>query len=93
VEQVNAQGKPVHVEYSAKYDGEDYPETGSPAGDTIALKRINANTLETTAKKDGKVVATSRVVISKDGKTRTNTFKGKSKEGEPISWTVAFDGQ
>src|SRR5713101_4470859 len=52
---VNAQGQATHVTYSAKYDGKDYPETGNPNVDTISIKRIDANTIETTTKKGGKV--------------------------------------
>ncbi len=89
----DAQGKPIHVEWNAKYDGKDYPLTGSPTSDTIALKRINASTIETTSKKDGKVVTTVRSVVSKDGKTRTSTWKGKNAKGEPISWIVVYDKQ
>ena len=53
---VNAEGQATHVTYSAKYDGKDYPETGNPNVDTISIKRIDANTIETIAKKGGKVV-------------------------------------
>lgn len=86
-------GNPIHVEFSAKYDGKDYPETGSPTIDTVAMKRINASTIETTGKKNGEVVTTVRSVVSGDGKTRTSTWKGKNAKGEPETWTAVFDKQ
>lgn len=49
--------------YTANYDGKDNPVsgTGAPGGaDTIALKRIDSNTVEATWKKVGKIVMTSR---------------------------------
>src|SRR5678815_5630695 len=52
----NAQGAPIHVEFTAKYDGKDNPVTGSPDFNSIALKRIDANTIEATIKKDGMVM-------------------------------------
>src|SRR5260370_6132057 len=51
-------GKPIHVQYSAKFDGTDYPATGIPNADTVSAKRIDANTVETLQKKDGKAVMT-----------------------------------
>ncbi len=89
----DAQGKPVHIEFSANYDGKDYPMTGSTTADTAALKRINASTVEITNKKNGEVVTTVRSVVSKDGKTRTSTWKGKNAKGEPESWIAVSDKQ
>src|SRR2546425_210411 len=37
-------GSKTSFEYTAKYDGADYPVTGSDTYDSITLKRINANT-------------------------------------------------
>jgi hypothetical protein len=76
---VTPDGKSVHTEFSAKYDGKDNPITGSPDVDTIALKRIDANTTEGVTKKAGKVLGTAKVVISKDGKTRTMTGKERTR--------------
>jgi hypothetical protein len=90
---LNAEGKPTHFEYSVKYDGKDYPVTGSPAVDTVAARKIDANTIETIRKKNGIVVTTNTSVISKDGKTRTNTFKGKNAKGELRTWIHVFDKQ
>jgi hypothetical protein len=85
-------GKPLHAEYSAKFDGKDYPAK-TPYGDTVSLKRIDANTIESTNKKDGKVTVTVTTVISKDGKTRTSTFKGKDAEGHEINNVAVYDKQ
>lgn len=90
---LNPEGKPTHFEYSVKYDGKDYPVTGSPAVDSVSARRIDANTIETTRKKNGVVVTTNTSAISKDGKTRTNIFHGKNAKGEPRTWTAIFDRQ
>ena len=47
--------------------------TGNPTFDTISLKRIDTHTVEFTRKRAGKVVRTGTNVVSKDGKTRTQT--------------------
>jgi hypothetical protein len=89
---VTREGEPsFHFEYSARYDGKDYPVTGSPEFDTVVLKRINDSTIEDSRKKDGKLVWTLRAVVSKDGKTRTLYWKGKNAKGEPRTAVFVFD--
>src|SRR5215470_6975727 len=46
VEGQDAQGNAIHIQFSVKGDGKDYPETGSPNSDTVAMRRIDANTIE-----------------------------------------------
>ena len=89
----DVQGNPIHISFTAKYDGKDYAMTGSATTDTIALKRIDANTIETTSKKNGEVVTTVRSVVSRDGKTRTSTWKGKNAKGDPETWVAVYDKQ
>ena len=89
----NAQGAPIHVEFTAKYDGQDNPVTGSPDFNSIALKRVDAHTIEATIKKDGMVMGTSRTVISHDGKTRTLTSKAKNAAGQDVNNVVVYDKQ
>jgi hypothetical protein len=90
---VDGADKPMNIKYSAKYDGKDYPATGLPNADTISAKRIDANTIETQQKKDGKVIMTVTSKISKDGKTRTATFIGKDAEGHAVHNVVVYDKQ
>jgi hypothetical protein len=81
------------VTYSAHFDGKDYPYSGSTTIDTIALKRIDASTFESTLKKAGKVVTTGTNVVSKDGKTMTYTSKGTNASGQPTSGVAVFEKQ
>jgi hypothetical protein len=65
-----------------------------PGGaDTIALKRVDANTVEGTAKLKGKVMTTTRYVISADGKTRTVTATGTTADGKPAKNVIVYDRQ
>lgn len=84
-------GKPIHVQYSAKFDGKDYPASGIADADTVSVKRIDANAVETLQKKDGKVVMTVTTKVSSDGKTRTSTWRGKNAEGKDVHNVVVFD--
>ena len=91
---VDPKGDPIKVHWAAKFDGKDYPSTGGADGaDTVSLKRIDADTMETTNKKKGEVITTVRSVVSKDGKTRTSTWSGKDSKGNSETWTVVFDKQ
>jgi hypothetical protein len=81
---IDAEGKASHTEYSAKYDGKDYPVKGLIGG-TVSVKRVDPNTLDFVYKQDGKIVSTYRAVVSKDGKKSTITFKGKNAKGQDYS--------
>jgi hypothetical protein len=87
----NADGSMLHVQYDAKFDGKDYPVTGLPYADTVSVKRIDANTIESTMKKGGGVMMTVTATVSKNGKTRTATFKGKDADGHDVNNVVVYD--
>jgi hypothetical protein len=88
-----ADGTPINASYTAKYDGKEYPVTGSPY-DTISIKQVNANTFTFTTKKNGgKYNVTGRSVVSKDGKTMTTTLKGTNAEGQAYHATLVYDKQ
>lgn len=77
------------IRYSAEYDGKPYPRTeiGAAAisGQTVTLKRIDAQTVERIVYLGGKPVGTESWAISKDGKTRTVTQSGIDAHGKPIN--------
>jgi hypothetical protein len=87
---VNAEGQTTHVEFQAKYDGKDYPITGSPNADTVSLKRVNPNTVDSILKKGGKEVGKGSSVISKDGKTRTFTTEGTDAQGRKFKNVAVY---
>jgi hypothetical protein len=94
-ETIAADGSLRSYSFTAKFDGKDNPisGTGAPGGaDTISLKRISADTNESTTKKAGKVVSVSRSTISKDGKVMTQTSKGNA-NGESTSTVLVWDRQ
>src|SRR5262245_16699572 len=87
----DAEGKTVDFQFTANYDGKDYPVTGNPDWDTIAFKRIDAFTMETTRKKAGKIVSTNTRVVSKDGKTQTQREKGVNVKDGKFSNTCGYE--
>src|SRR3954463_9056059 len=75
VDGTDADGKTAHSEWTGKFDGKDYPVTGDTTANMRSYK-MDGKDLELTNKKDGKVTATGKVVLSADGKTRTVTISG-----------------
>jgi hypothetical protein len=90
-QRVEADGGITTVMYSAKYDGKDYPLAGSPDADAIALKKVDRLTIDSTVKKNGKVVQTTRAVVSADGKTRTLTSSGTKANGQKFMNVAVYD--
>ena len=90
---VNVDGSRTTLVSSGHYDGKDYPLTDSANRyDTAARKRIDAYTVEVVQKKAGKVVQTTRNVVSKDGKMLTSTLKGMNASG-PYTNVQVYDKQ
>jgi hypothetical protein len=89
----NADGSRTTTQYTAPFDGKDYPLTGSPIANTVSLKRIDTRTTERTDKKDGKVAQTLRRVVSTDGKTMTVTTKGTNAQGKAVNNVGVFERQ
>lgn len=91
VDGVDADGKPTQNNWTGKLDGKDYPLTGDPSADTRCYKKIDAHTTELTNKKDGKVVATGKIVIAADGKSRVVTVSGTNAMGEKVHYSAAYN--
>ncbi len=80
--------------YTTNLDGKDSPVTGNnPNADMLAVRRIDARTLEMVSKKGGKITTTQRNVASADGKTRTVTTTGTDAQGQKIHNVGVFERQ
>src|SRR5215470_4243175 len=54
VDGVSGDGKPIHSEWTGKYDGKDYPVTGDANSDMRSCKKVDANTTAFSVKQKGK---------------------------------------
>jgi hypothetical protein len=90
---IDAAGNAASTQYASSLDGKDAQVTlvGSQDFDTVALKRVDALTVEGARKKNGKVVQTYSRVVSKDGKTMTITTKGTNAKGQNISNVAVYE--
>jgi hypothetical protein len=92
---VGADGKPLSYGFSVHFDGKDNPINGTiPSGaDTISATRPDANHFVATLKKGGKVLGTSKVTVSADGKTTTVDSAGTTAAGAQAHDVQVFDKQ
>jgi len=93
VEGTDGDGKPLHSEWTGKFDGKDYPVTGDANSDMRSYKKVNDHTLAFTNKQGGKVTTSGQGVVSSDGKTRTVTLNGADSKGKKFSSTAVYDKQ
>jgi hypothetical protein len=82
-------GGSERTEYTAKFDGQDYPISNSGLT-MVSLKRVNARTIERTGKVGGKPIETSTRAVSADGKHLTITTKGDN-DGTEYSSVQVYD--
>ena len=99
VDQVNAKGQKVHIEYTATLDGADHPWKGTIDGkpnlgqDAVSFKKLDAHTYHVENKLKGKVLTTNHIVVAADGKSRTTTMTGTNADGQKIHNVVVYDKQ
>ena len=88
----DAKGGPAHTEWTGKFDGKDYPVTGSPDVDVRSYKIVNERTMEIANKKGSTVVSHGKIEVAKDGKSRTLDLEGES-GGKKYKEKLVYDKQ
>ena len=68
---------PLGEKFDAKFDGQFYPVEDDPGHTMVSLKLVNANTVEQTCKRDGKVVGILRLTLAPDGKSIHAVYENK----------------
>lgn len=68
---VGTRGGVTHMEWLGRFDGGDYAMQGPDAVVSYAYTTLDERTLALTVKVDGNVAATSRLLLSPDGRTLT----------------------
>ena len=91
LDRIDADGRPVHIEWVGRFDGKDYPSQGDATSDKRSYRKIDDYTFEGINKKDGKIVRTVTIAYSRDGKTRTNTVTGTNALGQQINNVQVYD--
>jgi hypothetical protein len=90
---MSADGKESTTRMTYQYDGKDYPVTGDPDYDGLAVKHIDANTAEAVLKKGGKTVGKTVRKVSQDGKTLTLNTNLTTASGQKTESVLVLDKQ
>ena len=88
---VGASGEAMHVNFISRLDGKDYPMVGSANYDTLNAVQVDAFTVKSEEKRDGKIVGIAMRRVSPDGKVLTITDEGTNRKGEKFSQVLVFD--
>jgi hypothetical protein len=78
-------GKPV------KWDGTAHPETGGPDHDHITVKPVGAQTIEWAMTKNGALVRSGTLTVSRDGKMMTVSGASVTADGGKTYFNNVFD--
>ena len=87
---VNMSGQAESGSTELHPDGKDYPVAQAP-GIVQASRWIASNTLESLARKDGKVIGQGTYEVSADGKTLTARVKGIDASGASFEQVIVLD--
>jgi len=88
---VNDRGERLFIAVDARFDGKDYPVTGTPFADTVAYRLTGAGTIEGVAKKAGRVVVNETAVLAPDGRSLTVTYTSHLPDGQTVTSTAVFE--
>ena len=88
---VNDKGESLTISFNGKFDGRDYPVSGTPFADTVSYRLLAPNTIEGVAKKNGVVVVKEMAMLSDDGKTLRVTYVSVDGEGNSLTSHGVFE--
>jgi hypothetical protein len=91
IDGMDAHGKRMHDEWTGSFDGRDYPVKGDPESDSRSYRKVDDHTMQFWVKKGGKVMASGKIVVAPDGKSRTVTTTGMGPKGKKFHTTAVYD--
>ena len=90
---VSADGTPTKRESRVKADGKEYPFENVYGKGTTVIKQKDPYNWTSVQKLDGGNTVTTKGMISKDGKTRTQTASGTNAKGEKVHTVTVWERQ
>jgi hypothetical protein len=88
---VHLRGGVQHLEWTGRFDGNDYIVQGIDEYMTYAYGQTAERKYEIVAKADGQVAAVATVTLSPDGRTLTTVTRRKNARGQDITSTTIHD--
>ena len=93
IDGIGSDGKPMHSEWTGKFDGKDYPVIGDPNSDARSYTKIDDRILGFNFKRRGKRIACGRLEVSSDGNSGKVTIAGVDSKGKKFISTTVYNKQ
>jgi hypothetical protein len=81
------------MEWTGKFDGQDYAVEGLDEPRTNAYTQIDENTFRDVAKVDGQITSVSRITLSPDHKIMTMVTESTNAQGQTVITTTVYEKQ
>jgi len=88
---VTSDGSRMTVALQARFDGQEYPVSGSPLTETIACTRLDSHLIASTGRKGGVVTLTDTLAVSPEGDVLTLTYSISGGAEEVAKGTAIFE--
>jgi hypothetical protein len=88
---VNEKGEKLTIAVEGRFDGLDYPVTGTPFADTVSYLLLAPHIIEGVAKKAGVVVVKETAILAADGLSVTVTYVSFDAEGHSFTNLGVFE--
>ncbi len=88
---VRVRGGVVHMEWTGRFDGLDYPVQGVEDHVTYAYRRVDERAYDIVIKLDGRPTAVSHAVLAPDGSSITTTTTGRDARGAAVTTVTVYE--
>jgi hypothetical protein len=88
---VDEDGQPINENDTIAWDGQDHGI--NQPGLTVAVTKISDRAVKFALKREGKVLASGRATVSKDGKSIISTEKGEDLKGRKLDSVETLEKQ
>jgi hypothetical protein len=88
---VRPRGGVIHLEWTGRFDGQDYPMQGVEEAITYAYRRVGGRTYEIVMKVDDQPTATSRATVSATGDVITTSTAGRDARGARVTTVTVYE--
>lgn len=93
IKTTGADGKESVSQTSYRFDGKDYPVSGSPDYDSLVARKLDSHRASFQLKRAGKVIGKTSRTVSHDGKKLTANTHLTSPDGSHTDSVMVFDRQ
>ncbi len=91
VDGTDKDGKAFRSVWIGKFDGKAYSVKNNPSYNAVGYRVINDHTNAIQALKDGKLVWSGTITVSKDGKSRIVSIHGTDPNGKKFGGKAVYD--